>query len=208
METSRGFTEGGEYQGSSGQMTFNPLYRLGFTRSPPEPAALFSEMIRKPACVQAVLRWCGRRSKSASWERLFGAGQIPDFRFAQSGVQLNLSDALERLRILLPPPHVDIGAIENHCRCTFVKRAQRARGRADDQRFVGEFLSFGHQGICADQTAAPDVCAIEHHRAHPDEAVGSNAAAMQNNVMADDAVLADYNGKARVGVQSGIILNL
>src|SRR5262249_46193487 len=48
----------------------------------------------------------------------------------------------------------------------------------------------------------------EHDRAHPDQAVGADRAAMEDDIVADHAVRPDRQRKAWIGVQSGIVLDL
>src|SRR4029079_15084165 len=118
------------------------------------------------------------------------------------------TDPLETFRVLLPAPHVDVGAAGNRFPCTVVERANRARGRAHDQRIVAELLPLRHQRAGPDQTVACDLGAVEHDGAHADQAGGGAAAAVQDHVRADDAIVADGGGKAGVGVHRGVVLDL
>jgi len=90
----------------------------------------------------------------------------------------------------------------------FVEGAHEAGRAADDQTVVWKLLVFGHQGIGADETIAADFCAVQKRRAHPDEAVFADRAAMQDRVMADCAILTDGQRKAQVGVQQRSILHV
>src|ERR1700730_16993777 len=59
-----------------------------------------------------------------------------------------------------------------------IKSAHEWVGAADNQAIVRKLLAFGHQGIGADETIAADSGAVQKRRAHPDEAVFANRAAM------------------------------
>src|SRR5262245_14635792 len=89
-----------------------------------------------------------------------------------------------------------------------VERAGGARRCADDQRVVGKLLAFGDERAGADQAVLPDPGTVEQDRPHADQAVIADRAPVQHDVVADDAIGADHQGKAGIGVQRGIVLHL
>src|SRR5215831_2262840 len=118
------------------------------------------------------------------------------------------ADPPQPLCIALPALDVDVGALCDQLRRLLVDRPQNARRRADDKRTVGEALTLGDQGAGADQTVAADPGAVEHDRAHADQAVIGDRAAVQNDVVADHAVVADDKRETRIGVQRRVVLDL
>src|SRR5262249_52943570 len=117
-------------------------------------------------------------------------------------------DPLEALGVLLPAPHIDVGVARDRLRGFFIEGAEHARRRSYDQRIVRKFLALGHHGAGAAEAILSDPRAVEHHRAHTDQAVRRDGAAVQDHVMADDAILADIEGKAGIGVQHRVVLDL
>ena len=109
---------------------------------------------------------------------------------------------------MLPASHVDVGVLGDRLRGFFIEGTNRAGRHSEDQGVVGEFLALGHHGPGSDEAIPSDPRAVEHDRAHADEAVGRDAATVQDHIMADDAVLADLEGKARIGVQHRVVLDL
>src|SRR5450830_1803753 len=118
------------------------------------------------------------------------------------------ADALQALGVLPRAPHIDVGAAANNGHQFVVERADRARGRADDQRIVRKRLSFGDDSTGADQTIFSDLGAIEYDRTHADQTVIADDTAVQDDVVADHTIAADDERKSRIGVQRGIILDL
>src|SRR5450631_3127490 len=118
------------------------------------------------------------------------------------------ADPLQALRVLLRALHIDIGAAADHLDKFLIERANRARRRADDQRIVRETLAFGYHAAGADQRILPDLDAVEHDCAHPDQAVIANAAAMHDDVVTDHAIAADHHGETWISMQRRIVLDL
>src|SRR5271154_6728227 len=73
---------------------------------------------------------------------------------------------------------------------------------------VGEFLSLGDERARAHQAAAADLRSIENDSAHADERPGADRAAVQDRIVPDRAILPDIHGKAHVGMQHRILLNV
>src|SRR5262249_61014932 len=84
----------------------------------------------------------------------------------------------------------------------------RAAGGAQAQRAWGKPLAPGPAPARADQAVAADLHAVEHDRAHADQAVVGDRAAVQNHGMADGASCTDRERKADVGVQDAVLLNV
>src|SRR5262249_17017981 len=78
----------------------------------------------------------------------------------------------------------------------------------DDQRTLRKFLALGDDGPGTDNAVAADPRAVHHDRAHTDERAILQRAAVQNDVMADGAVLADNKRKAEIGGTGRTILNI
>jgi hypothetical protein len=108
----------------------------------------------------------------------------------------------------LPIGSILRGAIAQVPGRRFIEGTHEAGRAADNQAIVWKLLAFGHQGIGADETIAADSGAVQKRRAHPNETVFANRAAMQDCVMADGAVLTDGQRKAQVGVQQRSILHV
>src|SRR5262245_18966248 len=103
-------------------------------------------------------------------------------------------DPPEPLRVLLPAPHIDVGAAPDRLPRRLIDLAHGARGHAEDQRIVGKLLAFGHHRAGPEQAISSDPGAVEYDRAHADEAVCSDLAAVQDHVVADHAILAYGEG--------------
>ena len=88
------------------------------------------------------------------------------------------------------------------------QRADHARGRADDQGIFGIFLAFGDDRSRADDAAAAYPRAVHDDRAHPDQRVVFKRATVQDDIVADGAVVADRQRKAAVGVAGAIVLHV
>jgi len=119
-----------------------------------------------------------------------------------------LTNRLERFRVLHVPPDVNIRSCGNPLDGGIVERAHGARRRSDDERLIGKFLALGNQRAGADKAVIADARPVEHDRPHPDQAVGADRAAVQDDVVADDAVRSDGHGKTGIGMQRRIILDL
>src|SRR5438270_3411496 len=119
-----------------------------------------------------------------------------------------LSDPCQFARVALPAPDIDIRGVGDGLHRLGIERAHRARGTPHDERIVREHLVLGHQSAGTDQTVLSDLRAIENDGTHADEAVASDAAAMQHHVMADDAIVADREGKPGISMKRGIVLDL
>ena len=71
-----------------------------------------------------------------------------------------------------------------------------------------KFLSFGDHGARTDDAAAADLRAVHDDRAHADKSPVLKRAAVQDDVVADRAILSDYQRKAGIGMAGRIVLNV
>src|SRR5262249_38878489 len=114
----------------------------------------------------------------------------------QAGFELR---ALDRIGLGRPRHRLDLRGIE---------RADHARRRADDQREFRKLLALGDDRARADHTAAPDPRTVHHDRAHADQHIVFQRAAMDDRVVADGDVFADGEGKAGIDVKRRIVLDV
>src|SRR5436305_5615351 len=134
--------------------------------------------------------------------------EVVESRTATSAAGCSSPDPLESFGVLLPAPHVDVGALGDRLRGLFVERADRTGRRSQDQRIVRKLPALTHHGASPDQAIFSDPRAVEYDRAHADQAVRRDGATVQDHVVADDAVVADFERKAGVCVQHRVVLNL
>src|ERR1039458_10274032 len=83
------------------------------------------------------------------------------------------TNPLDALAVALATPDIDVGARPDEIDRRLIERADRARGRAHDQRIVRKAFAFGDQGAGSAQAVVADLGAVEHDRAHADQAVRS-----------------------------------
>src|ERR1700687_4829746 len=111
-----------------------------------------------------------------------------------------LTDRLKVLRVLLEAPHVNVGCCGDPFDGGLIKGEDGAGRRADDERFVREALAFGDECAGADQAIFADTRPVEQDRAHADQAVGANGAAMQDDIVADHAIGPDRQWESGIGM--------
>src|SRR5438034_4859090 len=133
---------------------------------------------------------------------------VVESRTATSAAGCSSPDPLQSFGVLLPAPHVDVGALGDRLGGFFIKRANRTGRRSQDERIVRKLPALSHHGASPDQAILSDPRAVEYDRAHADQAVRCDGATVQDHVMADDAIIADFERKSGVCVQHCVILNL
>src|SRR4029079_14851402 len=78
----------------------------------------------------------------------------------------------------------------SHCRhLGWFKRADHPRWRADDQGVLGKLLAFGNHRTGTDDAAAANSCTVHDNRTHSDQRAIFQGAAVQDDVVADRAIL-------------------
>src|SRR5580700_7290129 len=130
---------------------------------------------------------------------------------APSGLQLRLApspDPLQSAGVVLPAPPVDVRAVGDHLARLVIERPDRARRRADDERVVRKGLALGYDGARTDDRMGADPRPVEQDRAHADHAVVADVAAMQHDIVPDDAAARDGHRKPGIGMERGIVLDL
>ena len=129
-------------------------------------------------------------------------------RHHQMGNDRVLIDPLQTARIFARVGDIMCGRRAQHRLCSVVQRANGAGRGADDQAPGREHLTLGHERARADDAVVANLCAVEHDRPHADQHAVADRTAMQDRVMADRAIHADRQWRARVGMAHRAFLNV
>src|SRR5947209_20592074 len=105
--------------------------------------------------------------------------------------QLSSADLLQAVLEARTVADIKLRSTSHRSDLRRIERADHPRRRAQYQRMFGKLFSFGDHRAGADDAAAADPRAVHHDRSHADQRPLLDGAAVQDDVVADGAVLPD-----------------
>src|SRR5258708_576245 len=118
------------------------------------------------------------------------------------------ADLLQPLLVSRPIGDVEFRGASHLGGLHGIERADHPGRRSDDQGVLGKLFSFGDDRPRADDAAAADPGAVHDDRTHPDQRVLLERTAVQDDVMADRAILPDRQRKTHIGVAGPIVRHI